>query len=436
MRVMEPQIRYARTSDDASIAYAQAGDGPDLVCVPFITLTHTKLVWSKPWSIQAQLAEYFRVLHYDSRGSGMSQRDATDFSLEAMVRDAEAAIDAAGLDCFVLFGYWDGGPVAMKYAVEHPDRVSHLVLADTAAAHSDYPEEGAIEMEKATRNMDWVLFTNMMARVLTGFDDIETADDFAEYLRACLTADVWRAKEEAIADWDVRPDLPRIKAPTLVFHLTTNTWLPVEAAQRLAAAIPDSRLVLSDKKVSYEEFPPIIAEFCGLAAKPAPAEASTFRTILFTDIEGSTALTERLGDAAAREVLREHERITREALNEHGGSEVKTMGDGFMASFGSATKALECAVAMQLAFGDGDVRVRIGLNAGEPIAEDDDLSRHGRHRRRAHRRTGAGRARSWSRTSSGNSWRARASCSTTAASTRSRDSKTRCGCSRYDGRRP
>jgi class 3 adenylate cyclase len=100
-------------------------------------------------------------------------------------------------------------------------------------------------------------------------------------------------------------------------------------------------------------------------------------TILFTDVEGSTALTQRLGDAKARDLLREHERITRDALKQHGGSEVKTMGDGFMTSFTSATKALECAIAMQRALGqrnesaEESVRVRIGLNAGEPIAEDD-----------------------------------------------------------------
>jgi class 3 adenylate cyclase len=103
-------------------------------------------------------------------------------------------------------------------------------------------------------------------------------------------------------------------------------------------------------------------------------------TILFTDVEGSTALTERLGDAKARAVLRNHERIVREALRAHGGAEVKAMGDGFMASFSSATRALECAIAMQRAFaahGDENpqtpIRVRIGLNAGEPIAEDEDL---------------------------------------------------------------
>jgi class 3 adenylate cyclase len=124
-----------------------------------------------------------------------------------------------------------------------------------------------------------------------------------------------------------------------------------------------------------------IHEFLGEGEEAAPAaeppEAGTFRTVLFTDVEGSTALTQRLGDARARELLREHERIVREALKSHGGSEVKTMGDGFMASFSSATKALECAIAMQRAFAEHNevteepIRVRIGLNAGEPIAEDD-----------------------------------------------------------------
>ena len=126
-----------------------------------------------------------------------------------------------------------------------------------------------------------------------------------------------------------------------------------------------------------------IDEFLGDGEKTAAAfeapEPGAFRTILFTDVEGSTALTQRLGDAKARDVLREHERMVREALKAHGGSEVKTTGDGFMASFSSATKALECAIAMQRAFAQHNVAaedpimVRIGLNAGEPIAEDDDL---------------------------------------------------------------
>ncbi len=125
-----------------------------------------------------------------------------------------------------------------------------------------------------------------------------------------------------------------------------------------------------------------IDEFLGEGEEPAATATppvGDIHTILFTDMEGSTALTARLGDAKGRELLREHERIVREALKAHGGSEVKTMGDGFMASFSSATKALECAIAMQRAFAEHNesaeepIMVRVGLNAGEPIAEDEDL---------------------------------------------------------------
>jgi class 3 adenylate cyclase len=121
------------------------------------------------------------------------------------------------------------------------------------------------------------------------------------------------------------------------------------------------------------------ADWAATASQDTATRAGTdpFRIILFTDVEGSTALTDRLGDARARELLREHESVVREALKAHGGSEVKTMGDGFMASFGSATKALECAIGIQTAFAERNeeaeeaIKVRIGLNAGEPIAEDD-----------------------------------------------------------------
>jgi len=139
----------------------------------------------------------------------------------------------------------------------------------------------------------------------------------------------------------------------------------------------------------YERVAGLIEDFllegAGQEAASEPA-AQGLKTILFTDMEGSTALTQRLGDARAREVLRQHERMVREALRAHGGSEVKALGDGFMASFSSATRALECAIAMQRAFAASNaarpepvegraeqIRVRIGLNAGEPIAEEADL---------------------------------------------------------------
>ena len=123
----------------------------------------------------------------------------------------------------------------------------------------------------------------------------------------------------------------------------------------------------------------VVNEFLGDApnAEPQP-DATAFRTILFTDIEGHTSMMDRLGDKAGRAVLREHERITREALRAHSGTEVKTQGDGFMASFASATTAVDCAIAMQRTFAEHNrhtnepISVRVGLNAGEPIAEDGD----------------------------------------------------------------
>ncbi len=181
--------------------------------------------------------------------------------------------------------------------------------------------------------------------------------------------------------------------PTLVVHRREATFPAVETSQRLASKIPGARLVLvdgnslapflgDDSAVGQimDEFQQFLGEGedAGAEAKP---ESGAFRTILFTDVEGWTALTDRLGDAADRELLREHERITREQLKAHLGSEVKTMGDGFMASFSSATRALECAIGMQRAFAEHNrsaeepINVRIGLNAGEPIAKDDPAGR-------------------------------------------------------------
>ena len=183
-----------------------------------------------------------------------------------------------------------------------------------------------------------------------------------------------------------------VRASTLVIHRRGDPVIPFALGQRLASGIPNARIVplegtihttflSDDAEANIGAIDEFLGEGEGGAQEPAveAPEAGAFRTVLFTDVEGSTALTQRLGDARARELLREHERLVRDALSAHGGSEVKTMGDGFMASFLSATKALECAIAMQRAFeahnesAEEPILVRVGLNAGEPIAEDDDL---------------------------------------------------------------
>ena len=203
-------------------------------------------------------------------------------------------------------------------------------------------------------------------------------------MRASVTGEVRADFVEQAIPIDVNDLLSQIKVPTLVMHRRDDATISSSAGQRIAAGIPNAHFIPLEGSMhnpfvgDTDAVITAIDDFLGEGPAEVPRLApDDVHTILFTDVEGSTALTERLGDARARDLLREHERITRDALNQHGGSEIKTMGDGFMASFTSATKAVECAIAMQRAFAqrnesaEESIRVRIGLNAGEPIAEDD-----------------------------------------------------------------
>jgi class 3 adenylate cyclase len=191
-------------------------------------------------------------------------------------------------------------------------------------------------------------------------------------------------------DEDIRGELANVAAPTLVMHRTGDLNIPLKIGQQVAAAIPNAVFVpvpgvishpaLGDQEPVFRAALPFLSAG-GEAASP-PSGGPAFRTVLFTDLVGHTEMMARLGDEKGREVLREHERITRDVLKTHAGTEIKTMGDGFMASFGSVTKAVECAVELQRAFGqwnaDGahghaPLQVRVGLNAGEPIADEGDL---------------------------------------------------------------
>jgi class 3 adenylate cyclase len=257
---------------------------------------------------------------------------------------------------------------------------------------SEWIQQPAVVASRSLLDKDWQVYTETLAHIVLGWSEGQPARRFAELIRESVTPEFIQSAFRAISGWDVSGLLPQVRSPTLVLHRRQHA-LGVDVARRLVSSIPNARLALleGDSMAPYlgdtEAVLRAIDDFLGeaeQAAAPAvqPA-AGGLVTILFTDIEGSTALTQRLGDAKAREVLREHERITREALEAHGGSEVKTMGDGFMASFGSATKALECAIAIQRAFAEWNagvgaqhaapLHVRIGLNAGEPIAEEDDL---------------------------------------------------------------
>jgi class 3 adenylate cyclase len=386
---MEPRIQYAKTTDGVSIAFWTLGQGVPFVHMPILPWSHIQLEWQDPGfrRYYEREAERKRLIRYDGRGSGLSERNVADYSFDAHMRDLQAVVECLGVRRLVLLGPVNAGPIAIAYAARHPEAVSHLVL------WCPWAWGARAQAFRALREGDWELYTEALAHVTLGGATGEEAHRFAAFMRECATAETARAIYSALAEFDVATVLSQVRSPTLILQRREVLAVPgVEIAKGLASEIPDARLALLEGASlapwigDEEAVLSAIDEFLGdseeaPAARGAPSrEPGGLVTILFTDVEGSTALTERLGDAKAREVLRNHERIVREALRAHGGAEVKAMGDGFMASFSSATRALECAVAMQRAFAAHDdehpetpIHVRIGLNAGEPIAEDEDL---------------------------------------------------------------
>ena len=391
---MEPRIQYAQTADGVSIAFWTLGEGMPFVDMPPVPFSHAQLEWQLPeirrW--YERLAKNRRVIRYDGRGTGMSDRGIPDLSLDSLVSDLEAVTDYLALPQFVIFAPFNSGPVAIAYASRYPDRVARLVLWCTYAKGTDAFQSPFMRAQRAIVDLDWHLFAEAAAHDRMGWSVGEPALRFAELIRESVTPEAQKAFMDMLAEIDVTDLLAHVKAPTLVLHRRRFGWLTVDVAKGLACRIPDARLGLLEgaSLAPYlEDHGSVVAainEFLGLGeemttgARAALTEAGGLVIILFTDIEGSTTLTQRLGDAKAQEVLRAHNAVVRDALKAHSGSEIKHTGDGIMASFTSASRALECAIAIQRALAqrnesnpDTPIRVRIGLNAGEPVVEEDDL---------------------------------------------------------------
>ncbi len=384
---MEPRIQYAKTKDGVRIAFATYGDGEPIVSETGHFASHVQLEWEQPLtqaSISRLVAERRMVIRFDPRGVGLSDRDVDDLSLDAWLLDMEAVVDHLSLNRFALIAGDLRGMMAMGYAVRHPERVTHLVLLNC------YARGAAVAATPRGRAFlglvdDFEMWSENVGAAVFGFGREETRN-YGEFVRACVDPEMVRRFNELRAATDVTGLLSQITTPTLVVSHAGLEFLPMDTTRELASEIPNARLLSIEGSYTdnVEQLFSGVTEFLRedeeeAAAGAEPLAKDDIHTILFTDVEGSTALTQRLGDAKARDLLREHERMVREALKAHGGSEVKTMGDGFMTSFSSATKALECAIAMQRAFAQHNesagepIKVRIGLNAGEPIAEDDDL---------------------------------------------------------------
>jgi class 3 adenylate cyclase len=381
---MELSMRYATAADGVRIAFGTAGSGQTILRVPSLPFSHSQREWEAGSAFYAELARNWRIVQFDPRGTGLSERNIDDFSIEKRALDIDAVLDRLELDSVVLHGIGWSGPLVVTYAVRHPERVSHVILDDSMARTEDFmnlPQIRALDQLIS----EWDTFLNYLVYMIYGYGRDQAAP-MVEHMRACVTPEGARMIFNTARGDDVTALLPELRQPTLVVQHKAMTAQAEESAREMAALIPDARLLMLEGHAADDTGRIIhaIADLLGTDHRhdrppEEPAPASGVRTILFTDLVGHTEMMARLGDDQGRVVLREHEDITRRLLREHGGDEVKSMGDGFMASFGSVTRAVECSIALQRAFAEHNantaepIGVRVGLNVGEPIAEDGDL---------------------------------------------------------------
>ena len=425
---MEPEIRFCKSADGTRLALTTFGSAN---AAPLLVNTAMGFPMDSPFFTGWEMLATRRYLIlFDRRGSGSSERNIEGKTLQTEVEDISAVLDHLSLDECVLWGNQDSAPVCAAYAALFPERVSHLILFGGFASGADAIRPEAADAMRNLIRTNWRAARILLADLAFPSGSLEEKELVIAALKDGMSPEEAAMEVEFYTTVDATDYLPRIDTPTLVLHRRGDRTVPVSAAKALAGMIRKSRLVLLDgdcapASYNYEQYIDTVWEFLGESAvgKAAPKEEvdSILRTVLFTDLVGHTQMMSRLGDERGRAVLREHETITRNVLKTYGGTEVKTMGDGFMASFGSVTKAVECAVALQRAIDERNrgvgarhsesrsghkghsestddvsdpdgvsnasplrapasgqtpvepISVRVGLNAGEPIEEDGDL---------------------------------------------------------------
>jgi class 3 adenylate cyclase len=381
-----PRIQYAKSSDGVNIGYWTYGEGPPIVYLahPVWGITHSY------WQLPEGRAWYERMglrhtlIRYDFRGTGESDRHADDYSLAVHVRDLEAVADALNLTSVTMVGYVYSTPVAISFTVQHPERVSRLItwcgLADMGT-HLESPRQRALSSLHSMAEQEWDLYVNTMLGTPYRDDGSNLRGRVVELMRHCVEPSELASIGAGMRTFDVRGMLSDVRCPTLVVHVRDVPAIQQAVARELASGIPGAQLTMlegdNSRFLNDPETPArVIENFLGTSGPATARPAADVHTILFTDLASSTALTQRLGDAKAQELVRAHNTIVRDALASCGGTEIKHTGDGIMASFGSASGALECAVAIQRGVAAQDsetLAVKIGLNAGEPVAEESDL---------------------------------------------------------------
>jgi len=388
---MAPETRYAR-SGDVSIAYQVVGDGPfDVVFVPPGT-SHVELGWEVP-STQVLLegiGSFARLIFFDKRGTGMSDRVAGAPSLEARMDDLRAVMDAAGSERAAVIGWSEGVAMSALFAATYPERAWSLVLYGGCARElraPDYPwgpsEAEALQMVEAERSrVERPGYGEGIARSGMPTAGDEEVAALARMIRQSISPGASEALDRMNMQIDIRHVLPAIRVPTLVLHNTRDRWVEVERGRDLADRIPGAELVefpIDGHMTPAADMPPVLDEIERFLHAAWKADSSRepdrqLATLLFTDIVDSTAHMARLGDAGWRKLLEGHHALIRRELTRARGQEVDTAGDGFFAAFDGPARAVRCAKSIVGGVHELGLDVRSGLHTGECELVDGKIS--------------------------------------------------------------
>jgi class 3 adenylate cyclase len=375
------QVEYARSDDGIDIAYTVSGAGEQTVVIAHGFTTHLDFLWESVWHATwaNQLAGQFRVIQFDKRGTGLSDRSLGSGSIEQRSRDVTAVMDAAGVERACLIGISEGAPMSLVTAAARPERVERMVIyggyARTLRA-DDYPD--GVDAAVVDGFAEWIGANWGSGRVI-GTLFVESPESMfpalARYERnSCsrqLAADIMRANAEI----DVRPIIPLVSAPTLVLHNSGDAVVPAAWGRAIADLLPSAvyqELEGDFHCTSYVDraMPRVDAAVEFLLRSPhttvpAPSASRRLASVLFTDLVDSTARASAVGDRAWREILEQHDRRAAAAVEAAGGRLVKSTGDGILALFDGPSDAIACGRRLAVLMQPLNLKTRAGVHTGE-----------------------------------------------------------------------
>jgi class 3 adenylate cyclase/predicted alpha/beta hydrolase len=387
--VDRPETRYAR-SGDVHIAYQVFGDGPiDLVFIPG-AFSHVEIAWENPKIAHAfeRFARFARVIIFDKRGTGLSDRVGVSLTYENFLDDLLVVLDACGCERAAFYGQIDGAMIATVFAATYPERSRALVTFGMPARpmrSDDYPwgmdpafwDAARHELDDAAV-ADLLLSTSDPAN----FADPEIRRWTERWFRASIGPGGLLALIDAFVQTDIRDVLPTVRVPTLVMHVSDDGFVPVENARFVADHIAGAQLrVVSSGGTSRSLDDDVLDEVESFitGAPPVPHTDRVLATVLFSDIVGSTQRASEVGDRAWRERLDRVEAVVRRELDRFQGKFVKDTGDGYLATFDGPARAINCARTVRDSLLALEIETRTGLHTGEVERRGVDVAGIGVH---------------------------------------------------------